>query len=55
MNAPTKLGLFGAVLAASMAAGAALGALVGPIEVGDDRPAAHQPDHGLGDPGEAGP
>ena len=36
MNAPAKLGLFAVVLATALGVGAALGAAVGPIDVGTD-------------------
>lgn len=38
MNAGAKLAGFGLVLAATFGAGAALGAVVGPIDVGNDAP-----------------
>ena len=43
MNAPTKLAAFGAVLALSLAGGAAVGSAVGPVDVGE--PATHDDDH----------
>jgi hypothetical protein len=46
VNAPTKLGLFGAVLAAALGLGATVGAAVGPVEVGASggHTGGHQPD-----------
>lgn len=38
MTAGAKLAGFGLVLAAPLGAGAALGSIVGPIDVGDDAP-----------------
>ena len=43
MSVPAKLGAFGFVLAAAFAAGLAVGAAAGPIDVGDDT--QHAPAH----------
>ena len=43
MNVPLKLGAFGRVLALCFGAGAAVGAAVGPIDVGGAPTPAHEP------------
>ena len=44
MSVPAKLGAFGVVLALCFAGGAAVGAAVGPIDVGGSTAPEHQPE-----------
>ena len=56
MNAAAKLAVFGAVLAASFGVGLAVGAVAGPVDTGEHRPAevptpssiVHEEGHGDG-------